>query len=157
MREITESRPTLTILVGLPRAGKTSYARQYKGQAIILSADRLRYLVYNQRFWSGGEDLMWSIHDIVLKLLLEQQVDIISDETNYTIQSRERIIKLAREYGYKITCVVIPTPLQVCIQRAKEENYSRIIPFIEHLSREYQPPAPEEGIDKIITYDMAKS
>lgn len=146
----SKCRPTITLMVGLPRSGKTTYVKMHKRQEVVVSADRLRYLVYNQRFWAGGERLMWSIHNIILRMLMEQQLDIIEDETNYTVESRAGIIKLAREYGYQVVCIVIATSMESCIQRAESEEYPRIIPFIKRLSQQYQPPSTEEGIDKII-------
>jgi len=47
----------LTMMIGLPRSGKTTWIRNNKSEntdTVILSADDLRYLVYNQRFWQDG-------------------------------------------------------------------------------------------------------
>ncbi|MEA1959882.1 MAG: AAA family ATPase [Bacillota bacterium] len=145
-----QRQPVMTIMIGLPRAGKTTYANKNKGQAVILCADELRYLVYNQRFWGEGEPLMWSIHDIILKMLLQQGADVVIDETNYTWESREPLISLAKEYGYWVQGVVLSTPREVCIGRAQAEGYSRIIPFIRKLSEMFDMPSLAEGLDHVL-------
>jgi predicted kinase len=138
-------RPMLTMMVGLPRSGKTTYVNaHFKGSDPILCADQLRYLVYGQRFWGDGEELMWSIHKKVLTMLLEQGIDVVIDETNTTEARRQPLIKLARKYGYSVRAIVISTPADVCIARAKAENDTVIIPVIERMEAQYEPIVDED-------------
>lgn len=145
-------RPIIKILVGLPRSGKTTYARNFPTTPTI-SADQLRYLVYGQRFWEPGEDLMWSIRRIVLEMLLEQRVDIIIDETNTTAARRKPIIDLARKKGYEIQVIIINTPKEVCIERAKAEGDNAIIPVIERMAAQFEAVGEAEA-DSIIQVDF---
>jgi predicted kinase len=140
---------TLRIMIGLPRSGKSTWIKQNKINEVVVSADELRYLVYNQRFWSNGESLMWSINKIILKMLMQQGVDIIVDETNTTIDRRKSIIKQAKEYDYIIDCICISTPKEICIERAISLNDNVIIPIIEKMSEQYQPPNLDEGFDNM--------
>ena len=136
------------MMCGLPRSGKSTWTKD-QCRVVVISADRLRYLVYNQRFWAGGEALMWSFHGIILRLLLEQGVNVILDECNMTPKRREPIIKMAKEYGYETRCVVVPTPLEECMKRARDMNDVQIQPVIQRMATEYIPPSYDEGINDI--------
>lgn len=140
----TTKKPTVYIMVGLPRSGKSTYAKRYKGLYAIVSADQLRYLVYSQRFWGPGEDTMWAIRKIVLKMLMEQGIDIVIDETNTTVSRRKPIVDLAREYGYFVEAVVIDTPKETCIERARADGDDSLIPIIERMAGQFEPVQQEE-------------
>ena len=137
-------KPTVFIMVGLPRSGKSTYVEQYKGLRAIISADQLRYIVYGQRFWGPGEDMMWTVRKIALKMLMEQGIDIMIDETNTTASRRKPIIDLAKEYGYYVEAVVIETPKDICIERAKAEGDDNLISVIERMAGQYESVQPEE-------------
>lgn len=132
-------KKTVYIMVGLPRSGKSTYAEKYKGNKAIISADQLRYLVYGQRFWGPGEDMMWAIRKIALTMLMEQGIDIVIDETNTTEARRKSIIELARKHNYIIEVVVINTPKEICIERARAEGDEKIIPVIERMAEQLEP------------------
>ena len=143
----------LYMLIGLPRAGKTTWAKrkQKNDGAVIVSADAIRYLVYGQRFWGEGEPLMWSIRSIVLKMLMEQGVNIIIDETNTKRERRQPIIEMAKAYRYGVVGVVITTSEKTCIARAEAEGDEAIIPVIKRMAEQHaqEPPAYGEGFDEI--------
>lgn len=145
-----ELKPTLTMLIGLPRAGKTTYIEDNK-DGVVVSADQLRYLVYGQRFWGPGEPLMWSIRDIMLRSLMKQGVNIIIDETNTTQARRKPILGMAKEYGYLTRAVYIPTSKEVCIKRALDEGEAFLVSVIERMHNQFEPVSEEEGFDQYWT------
>ena len=119
---------TITLMCGLPRSGKTTWIKNNnKEGVIILSADTLRHLIYNQDFWKDGENLVWAIRDIMLKAVLEQGADVIIDETNTMVSRRKPIIALAKKYGYTINCYAIDTDAENCIQRAVANKQEELI------------------------------
>lgn len=134
------AQPFIRILIGLPRSGKTTYANSYRGLWPIISADELRYLVYGQRFWGFGEDLLWAIRKVFLVALMKQGIDIVIDETNTTKSRRAPIIKLAKEYGYRVEGIWFKTPPEVCIERAIKEGQEDLIPIIKRMADQFEPP-----------------
>jgi predicted kinase len=137
------------MMCGLPRSGKSTWAKKNKGNAVIVSADQLRLLVYHQRFWAEGEPLKWSIHGIALRMLMEQGVDIIIDETNTTPKRREPLIRMGKEYGYTVACTLIDTSKEECLNRAKAKDDILIQPVIERMAKEFVPPTVKEGFKYI--------
>jgi predicted kinase len=136
--------PFVRILIGLPRSGKTTFANAYRGLFPIVSADEIRMLVHGQRFWADGEDMVWAVRNIYLKMLFQQGVSFIVDETNTTKVRREPIIKLAKEHGYKVEGIWFQTPTEVCIERALKDTDSKLIPIIERMEKQFEPPTEEE-------------
>lgn len=139
----------ITLMCGLPRSGKSTWVKENKTNEVVVSADEFRFLVYNQRFWSGGEPLMWSIREMFLKMLMKQGIDIIVDETNTTKDRRAPIISLAKEYGYTIQCQVIQTNREVCMDRALENGQDNLVPIIDRMSKQFHMPIIEEGFNEV--------
>jgi predicted kinase len=138
------------MMCGLPRSGKSTWIKKNRQHEVILSADDLRYLVYNQRFWQDGEPMLWATHNIILKMLLNQGVDIIMDETNVTPERRKLIIKQALNVGYDVECIWVTTPKETCLDRAIRLNDDIIQPVIERMAKEFIKPEMSEGFKNII-------
>lgn len=141
----------MTILVGLPRAGKSTWIEENKtDKDVVVSADALRYLVYNHKFWTEGEPLMWSVRGILLNMLMQQGKDLIIDETNTTVNRRKPLIDLAMKYGYYVTVVRLETTEEECLKRAYAENNPNLAEVIKRQAKQIEEPSLDEGIDIII-------
>jgi predicted kinase len=157
-RRMMNKMAQMILMCGLPRSGKTTWAKDNRKSWVddsrpdkfIISADALRQIVYNQRYWQDGETLMWSIHDIILKVALFQGIDIIIDECNISKKRRSPLIKIAKNYGYEVYCVYLTTSWVDCIDRANKDNDLEIIPIIERMSNNFEEPEYEEGFDEIL-------
>ena len=149
-------------MCGLPRSGKSQWIACNKKEEFIVSADRLRYLVYGKKYWQEGESLMWSIRDIVLKSAFEQGINIIIDETNTTKNRRRPIIQLAKQHRYNIECVFVDTKSEVCKTRVRlEDTYflndvdnpdnwdHELLNTIERMEKQFEVPDISEGFNSI--------
>lgn len=133
-------QPIMYIMVGLPRSGKSTYARKNLRGIPIVSADQLRLLVYGQRFWQAGEPLMWNIHDLFLQALLDQRLDVVIDKTSITKKQRQKLYDLADKNAY-LTCVVaLSTSKEECISRARATDQPDLIPVIERMYEQMEWP-----------------
>lgn len=142
--------PTLTVLIGLPRAGKTTFLKSFKTDQVTISADNFRQLMYGHRFYANGEGMMWATRDICLKILMQQHVSIIVDETNITVAHRAKLIKLAKDNGYHTGAIWIDTDPVICAARADNTDQADLKAIIAEMHAKLQPPEYAEGFDKIV-------
>jgi predicted kinase len=151
----TGRRPRITIMMGFPRSGKSTWIKENRTNEIVVSADELRKQVYGQQFFAEGEPLMWAIRGVMLKELIRQRVDIIIDETNTKRERREPIIKLAKENWYEVvgvvTCGTTPDELKA---RAIKDGMPNLIPVIDRMIAQFEPPLESEGFEEIIKVEM---
>lgn len=144
-------KPKMTILVGLPRSGKSTYAKKiqkyanaYGGNTVIVSSDEIRLLEYGQRYLAGGERYLWKTHGIVLKVLMQQQFDVIVDSTNINKVHRATLIELAKEFGYRTHAVCFTTDVAECVERALKDGMEDLVPVIEQMASDIEYPDNEE-------------
>lgn len=148
---MTNNKPTLTMMVGLPQSGKSTWVKQNKCGRVVISADILRELIYGHRYYAIGEDLMWSIRGLMLHNLMGQGIDLIIDETNTTIERRKKIITLAQKYNYDVGAIHISTAYVLCTERALYVRDYDLLPVIERMAAQFEPPTLEEGFTGICT------
>ena len=142
----------ITILCGLPRSGKSTWVKENQKDEVVISADQMRYLVYNQRYWQEGESLMWSIRGLFLEYVLRQGLDIIIDEANIKSKTRLSLIKKAKKYGYLVRCIYFNTSPRICFQRAKDTNQIDLLPVIKQMSLDFEFPFGEDESKEYDTY-----
>ena len=141
--------PKITIMCGLPRSGKSTWVAQNRTDEVIISADKLRELVYGQRFFAGGEPLVWAVRGLMLEYLMQQKLNIIVDETNTTKERRAAIIKLAKRYRYYIICRCCNlVSVDTCKERAIATDQNDLLPIIDNMAEKFELPKMLEGFDK---------
>jgi len=125
---------TLILTVGLPRSGKTTWARQ-QGVPIV-NPDSIRYALHGERFIALAEPFVWAIAKVmVLALFLAGHDTIILDATNTTEKRRAEWVS----EKWETKCHVIPTTKEECIRRADAEGDDYIKPIIEKMAAQYEP------------------
>ena len=130
---------TLILLCGLPRSGKSTWAKQ-QGHPIV-NPDSIRLAVHGQRFIAATEPLVWvTAKYMVRALFLAGHDTVILDATNNTEKRRQEWYTEARLNDYNVTLKIIDTPASVCIDRAKAEGDKAIIPVIEKMAAECDLP-----------------
>jgi predicted kinase len=148
--------PTIKILVGPPRSGKSTWTSQNKKESdVIVSADQLRLLVYNKRFWQERENEVWKIRAVILKMLIQQGKDIIIDETNLMVKRRKETIEIAKMAGYRVECIIFNgyDSVEELNNRAVNTGQSDLIGVIGRMLSMYQRPTIDEGFDSIVFID----
>lgn len=132
---------TLILTVGLPRSGKTTWARQ-QGHPIV-NPDSIRLALHGQRFQSLAEQFVWATATVMVRsLFLAGHDAVIVDATNMTVKRREAW--KSDEWGvhYK----VFDANQEECVRRATAEGDTEIIPVIARMAGEYEPPPMERRI-----------
>lgn len=147
------------ILVGNIGAGKSTLVKKYvdKGH-IVISRDSLRYGIGGGKyiFNTDYESVIWATELTLFEEFLTRGVNIIVDEVGINISMRARYIEVAKAFGYKVKCIVLP-------KLSKEESVNRRMKdphgtsdrkiwegVWEKFDNMYEEPSLDEGFNKII-------
>lgn len=111
----------LTITVGLPGSGKTTWAKAEAGRtgAARLNRDGLREIMFGG--YTGRrehEDAVTKVQFAGIAALLDAGQDLIVDDTNMRAEHRGRFLRLS----YEASCRVVvqdftDVPIETCIER----------------------------------------
>jgi len=126
----------LYVTVGLPRSGKTSWAKT-TGWPIV-NPDSIRLALHGHRFYAPAEPYVWAMaFTMVEALRLAGHERIVVDATNVTEKRRK---EWTTRYEGAVEWKVIEASRDVCIERALAENDSAIIPVIHRMAEEWDWP-----------------
>jgi predicted kinase len=124
----------LLLTVGLPRSGKTTWARQ-QGCPIV-NPDSIRLSVHGQRYLPQAESLVWAIAKIMVRSLFKAGHErVIVDATNISSKRREQWV----DPEWIVECHLVPTTKDECIRRAMECGDIEMVRVIERMAAEYEP------------------
>lgn len=130
---------TLICLVGLPRSGKSTWAKT-AGHPIV-SPDAIRLAIHGQRFIAEAEPFVWAIAKAMVRsLFLAGHNAVILDATNNTRKRRNEW----QSPHWDTLFEVIDTPAAVCIERAQAEDRQDIVPTIIRMAHEHEPLGDDE-------------
>ena len=120
-------KPILLLTVGLPRSGKSTWAR--KQDAPIVCRDSIRESLTGDRRNFGEEKEVSRIEEIMVKaLLLSGHEKVIVDATHLRIKYRHRWEKFAKDNDYKVVYKTFDTSMKECQKRARK-SYPKEIRF----------------------------
>jgi len=125
----------LILTVGLPRSGKTTWARE-QGLPIV-NPDSIRLALHGQRFATNAEPFVWASAKLMVRALFLAGHDlVILDATNVSVKRRTEWFNPAEWACY---FKVFDTPAQVCRERASVEGDEAIVSVIDRMAKEFQP------------------
>jgi len=115
-----------------------------------LSSDMMRAII-------GDDEDDQTIHPQVFRALRQLLIARIEvgrpssyiDATNLFEAQRRPFIELAAARGCVVEALCFETPLEICLERNRDR--SRRVPedVIRELAKNFEPPRPEEGFQKI--------
>lgn len=129
----------LIATVGLPRSGKSTWARS---QAYpVVNPDSIRLALHGQRFYGPAEPLVWATAKLMVRsLFLAGHKTIILDATN--VERKRRDEWRSKEWGLFFKS--IDTPKETCLDRAAAEADAEIVPVIERMAAGFEPLGSDE-------------
>lgn len=131
--------PILILTVGLPRSGKTTWAKR---QSVpIVNPDSIRLALHGQRFQAEAEPFVWAIAKVMVRaLFLAGHTCVILDATNTTTKRRDEWIDKAWETRFQH----FTAPKTVCDARALAMGDNYILPIIAKMAAQFEPLTPHE-------------
>lgn len=141
-------RPTLHIMVGVPRSGKSTMVKALVSNAkvptTIVSRDDFRR-VCGYRFFEPMEPMIKALSMLSISAALIRGIDVYCDETHTTRKSREELVKLAKQYDAHFTLVTVDCNKDELFRRAKESKFPKSV--LEKFLESYEPVTEEEMND----------
>lgn len=132
----------LILTVGLPRSGKSTWARQ-QGVPVV-NPDSIRLALHGQAFVASAEPFVWATAKLMVRaLFLAGHSRVILDATNTT--EKRRAEWDSPEWAVRF--MEFHTPVEVCIQRAHDTGRPELVPVIERMAAQYEPPVRAPSVE----------
>lgn len=155
--QITKTEPLtpskeLTLLMGLPYAGKSSWAKRMSRTLLapVVCPDAIRVALHGQRFVPEAEGFVWAQAKLMVRaLLMAGNEHVYLDATNLKRQYRDNWADL----GVRRRIIHFAASAEECIRRATEAGDTEIIPVIERMAASIEPVVSEEGFTELVTYN----
>lgn len=131
---------TLVLTVGLPRSGKSTWARA-QGCPVVCP-DEIRLALHGQRFAPQAEPFVWAIARVMVTALFASGATrVVLDATGVTRARRDEW----RSSSWRTKLKVFPLDADVCRARAVA-THPDLLPVIDRMLAEYQPPGDGEEL-----------
>lgn len=152
---------TCYYLVGLPGAGKSTYAKGLSKEigALIFSSDAIREEIGADGGDTSKHSEVFQVLHRRLKGALLRGYDVIYDATNISYKNRVSFLKELDYLGIEVNkvCIIIATPYEVCKKFNKERVATVPEEVIERMYKSWTTPYYSEGWDQIfIHYGFGK-
>jgi len=128
MKTLSLSRPLLLLLVGLPGAGKSFFARQFSEMfgAPMVSHNRIQFELFDKpELNSNEQDLIRRIANYQMDELVKTKRSFVIDGGTSTQAERLKLVQFAKKNGYDNLIVWVQTDDATCRARATKRNPKR--------------------------------
>ena len=149
----------MVILVGNIGSGKTTLSRQYAdNDYVILSRDSLRSMIDGDRYRFDPEleSYIFEIETYAINTFLKAGCNIVVDETNTSVRTRGRLLRIAQEHNVQTLVHVLPRlSKKECVDRRMKHSsrgYSKKKweEIWTMFDKSYVAPDPSEGFDSVL-------
>lgn len=138
----------LYITVGLPRSGKSTYAKS-TGWPIV-NPDSIRLALHGERFIAQAEPHVWAIAKTMVRaLFLAGHEQVLLDATSITPERRSEWNSTDWTSRY----VIFMASKLECIRRALVVDDIYIVPVIERMAGQFVPLGPDEQLKVFATVE----
>jgi predicted kinase len=133
------NRWLLILLVGLPRSGKSTWARAQ--ELPVVCPDAVRLALHGERFLGAAEPWVWlTVYTMARALFLAGHEAVIVDATNTTAKRRG---EWAAQFPVaEVRLHVIGTDPDTCKERALANGMPDLLPVIDRMAAQWDLPRP---------------
>lgn len=128
MKSLNLTRPQILMVVGLPGAGKSFFARQFSEtfSAPVVSLDRIRFELFNKPSFSADEN------DLVTRLAAYQIEELFKTNRSFIVDGgcnakvdRVKLVQQAKKAGYDASVIWVQTDAATSRVRAIKRSSRR--------------------------------
>ena len=142
-----------TMVIGLPGSGKSTLCNKLcsleKDKNVYLSSDELREKLLGD---INNQSENHTVFEVMNKMAIESlkaNKNVYYDATNISSKRRRALLQTIKKYTNNCICLVLATPLEICLERNKNRN--RVVPesVISNMYLNFEFPGYFEGWDLI--------
>ncbi len=128
MKGLSLSRPMVMIIVGIPGAGKSHFARQFADvfQTPLVSFDKIRHMLFSEPSFTKDEELLVAslMNDQIQELYKTKKSFIVDGAVNSKM-ARAEIERSARKHDYSYLTIWVQTDADSSKYRSVTRNARR--------------------------------
>ena len=139
-----------SMCIGLPAAGKSTWAQNHSNIYTIISSDAIRKELYGDESVQIDHARVFAIAHERILAALQKPADVIFDATNLTMKNRRTILEKVRKLPHTlITAEVFAESFPVLLER--NATRERKVPehAIGRMMKQFEMPTHAEGFDYI--------
>ena len=151
----------LYFLIGLPRSGKSTFAKNWQRthidilcdntteenkapfmdfNRVVVNADSIRLALSGNRWNYLTEPFVHAIKTTMTRTLISQDYKVLIDGTHTTTKSIGELFDIDNYAHYHI----VNCDKDICIQRAKDSGQSDLEPVIERMAKQLELLTPQK-------------
>lgn len=139
-QKLSDKEPlTVYMMIGLPASGKSSVTKNLYEDLPVVSKD----------ICNGSE----AKERKQLEELLSEGKSVVVDDTNYSKQTRAKIISMAKQYGADVIGIYVHVEKNTALERNKGREKKVPDIAIHTLAGKFEEPSLEEGFTKLNVID----
>lgn len=139
----------ITMMVGIPASGKSTWAKQYRPNSVIVSTDAIREELWGDASVQKNNRLIFETAFQRINEAVANGNDVVFDATNITIQDRKRALNRFPK-GEEVEAVVMCCDLHTAVVRNLKRERVVPVPALVKMSGRYQPVHKEEGFTDVL-------
>lgn len=142
-------RGTVTLVIGLPGSGKTTWAQHQRDPFVCADALRRTLLGQCEHLTDEGEAQVLRMARQMCAALLDAGHRRVLLEAD----SHDRVARARwRDPRWKLEFVVLQTPRAECERRVRAAGRAYLVDAIDRLAQQWEPPSPDEA-DRFEVFD----
>ena len=141
----------LAIICGLPKSGKTTYARGLQEAGWVrVCPDEVRRALHGRGHHPPAEPLVWANVDLTVRALLLGGHAVVVDATNTTKKRRAQWVGIAGDLDVALEAFVLEIPAAECHERNRASDEPVPSEVIDRMAEQWDPVTEEGIIARII-------